>query len=709
MVFTKSLSRSSQFSRPKKQSPMSPTHSSLSFLLIVSLCVSTQLASQGIPSSVPVGNILLSDSIIYIGTYSAGLLRSTDLGATWSLCSEGVPTSSIWSFAVKDSIIFVGTEQGVYRSTDNGQSWNPSNAGLTDLNIYGLFANDSVALAGTWGGIFRSTDHGASWNAASTGLGTDAMYVMTFAAAGDTIFAGTSGGVYRSINFGTNWSMLSSWVSPSYTPGIAILDSMMVLTQGSGVGFSTDLGATWHQKDFPPEYALYGTNCVSLSRTHIFAGTAGYGLVVSPDSGATWSIAMDGLTNPIIISLATRDSIVFAGTNGGLFRSDNDGASWHRVLLGTGLGKVQAFLSSGSTIYAGTDGGVFRSSGDTAWFPVNDGLANTDAEALAAIDSQLFVGIRGGGVYRLNDSTSTWTPSSSGLTDTVVEALMFRDSVLIAGTNASGVFRSLDSGATWSTTNNPETSAQRVFTFAATDSLLFAGAEGGIYVSNDNGVNWSLRNNGLSWTYIEGLAFIGDTLFACSGSGGGVYRSTNSGELWTECNTGMTNWFVNSIVAFPPKLFAGSQNGLFVSTDRGDSWRRSDSSFSGENVFALFVDGDEMLVSTASGVYRIAVNLTPTRVEGQAPPLPGDFQIFPNYPNPFNPSTTLAYDLPEAANVRLIVYDILGREVAVFDEGRKMAGRHVRAITGRGWPSGVYVVRLQVGNRRADVKIVLTR
>ncbi|HAV23907.1 MAG TPA: hypothetical protein DCX46_10520, partial [Bacteroidetes bacterium] len=351
----------------------------------MSLCVSTQLASQGIPSSVPVGNILLRDSIVYIGTYSAGLLRSTDLGATWSLCSEGVPTSSIWSFAVKDSIIFVGTEQGVYRSTDNGQSWNPSNAGLTDLNIYGLWAKDSIVVAGTWAGIFRSTDRGATWNNVTGEMSVQARQAMTFVSFGDTVFAGTDGGVFRSFDCGATWSLLTSGISASWTPGLGAWGSVIYATRGAGIAVSSNLGTTWQQKDFPSEYSTYGTYSVAASANHLFAGTGGYGVMVSTDTGATWSLSSNGLTNMMMLALAAGDSVAFAGTNAGLFRSDDNGASWSRVILGTGLGKVQAFLSLGSTIYAGTEGGVFRSSGDSAWLPVNDGLSNTDAEALAAI------------------------------------------------------------------------------------------------------------------------------------------------------------------------------------------------------------------------------------------------------------------------------------------------------------------------------------
>ncbi len=77
--------------------------------------------------------------------------------------------------------------------------------------------------------------------------------------------------------------------------------------------------------------------------------------------------------------------------------------------------------------------------------------------------------------------------------------------------------------------------------------------------------------------------------------------------------------------------------------------------------------------------------------------VPLSFTLEQNYPNPFNPTTTIAYALPVASEVLLIVYDVLGRAVATLVDARQPAGRHEAAFDASQLPSGIYVYRLQAG------------
>lgn len=94
---------------------------------------------------------------------------------------------------------------------------------------------------------------------------------------------------------------------------------------------------------------------------------------------------------------------------------------------------------------------------------------------------------------------------------------------------------------------------------------------------------------------------------------------------------------------------------------------------------------------------------------------PADYALEQNYPNPFNPQTSIAFHLPEAAEVSLVVYDVLGREVASLISGREMAaGTHAATWNGKNSfgtmaPSGIYFYRLKAGSFEQTRKMTLLK
>jgi len=75
--------------------------------------------------------------------------------------------------------------------------------------------------------------------------------------------------------------------------------------------------------------------------------------------------------------------------------------------------------------------------------------------------------------------------------------------------------------------------------------------------------------------------------------------------------------------------------------------------------------------------------------------LPSNYALEGSYPNPFNPATTIRFSLPESAQVRLVVYDVLGRQVRVLADGTYEAGTHEVVFDADGLPSGTYLYRLE--------------
>ena len=86
-----------------------------------------------------------------------------------------------------------------------------------------------------------------------------------------------------------------------------------------------------------------------------------------------------------------------------------------------------------------------------------------------------------------------------------------------------------------------------------------------------------------------------------------------------------------------------------------------------------------------------------------------DFQLDQNYPNPFNPSTLISYTLTKAGDVRVVVTNSLGQEVALVSEGYQLAGRHVKEFKANNLTSGIYFYTLITDAGRISKKMILVK
>jgi predicted GH43/DUF377 family glycosyl hydrolase len=139
---------------------------------------------------------------------------------------------------------------------------------------------------------------------------------------------------------------------------------------------------------------------------------------------------------------------------------------------------------------------------------------------------------------------------------------------------------------------------------------------------------------------------------------------------------------------------------------------------------SILLDGDTLYMwyngskdPTLTYLWRIGHATSPLDLVAIADYLdatPSAFTLHQNYPNPFNPVCTIRYDLPQACEVSLMVYDILGREMARLVDGYMELGYHQvqwdgREASGREVPSGIYIARLVTPEYSKSIKMLLLK
>jgi hypothetical protein len=88
---------------------------------------------------------------------------------------------------------------------------------------------------------------------------------------------------------------------------------------------------------------------------------------------------------------------------------------------------------------------------------------------------------------------------------------------------------------------------------------------------------------------------------------------------------------------------------------------------------------------------------------------PVEYALFNNYPNPFNPTTTIKYEIPGRSFVTVKVYDVLGNEITTLVNEEKSAGNYEVTFSPQGLPSGIYFYQLQAGSFFQTNKMILLK
>jgi hypothetical protein len=189
----------------------------------------------------------------------------------------------------------------------------------------------------------------------------------------------------------------------------------------------------------------------------------------------------------------------------------------------------------------------------------------------------------------------------------------------------------------------------------------------------------------------------------------GAYRSTDGGMHWTVPGLVFAG---TSVIADPTvsgRFFAGALDGVYESTDGGRNWEKISRGLPTSKVTSLAYDvtTQRLVAGTyGNGMYRLSFIPTGVAFPG---PIPENVYLEQNYPNPFNGTTVIAFRTPEQMPVKLEIFDMLGRSVAVPVSGPLEAGEHTAAFEAGTMASGTYLCRLTAGAAVLTRRMMLVR
>lgn len=359
------------------------------------------------------------------------------------------------------------------------------------------------------------------------------------------------------------------------------------------------------------------------------------------------------------------------GDNGVILHTTNGGTNWVQQVSGTtnDLYCICFMETSGGPVMAVGEGGIILRTTNfgTNWITISSPTTRT----LRDISDYNFVSVGDSGtILKSSNEGVNWVTLSSPTTQQLnATSAIFAN--YIVGNNGT-ILRGFSSGSNWILISSGTTeNLYAVPLFGSSD--ITVGTSGLIWRSTNIGNNWFSQNSNTSVTLrsVEYSANNTSRIYIC-GANGTILKSTNSGSVFGFQNT-PTSQDLNSIF-------------FYLTDDRG---------------YACGNNGTILKTNNGGGAIITAIN--------NSSGIPNEYSLGQNFPNPFNPETSIRFSITSGEMTKISVYDVSGKETEVLMNRFLNAGEYEVTFDGSNYASGVYYYRIISGTFSETRKMVLVK
>ncbi|AFH50099.1 Hypothetical protein IALB_2396 [Ignavibacterium album JCM 16511] len=597
-----------------------------------------------------------NSNIVYLGN-DGGIYRSVNKGETWTAINNNLPITQFYYGAVAPSgnNYYGGTQDNGTLKASGSVVWTEilgGDGGATEVD----FSNpNNIYMEYVNFAFFKSTNGGSTFFKAMNGIPT-----------GPNFYDGTTDRTLFITPFSMDPNNSNTIVGGTYrvwrtTNGASSWTAISSDLTGDGTGQNG---------------AKISTVIVAKGNSNvIYVGCSNGRVQVTTDGGSSWNLRTSGLPTLYATRIATDPNnpatafVTFSGYSSGnkIFRTTNYGVNWTNIsgnLPNIPVNCVLVNPGDVNNLFVGTDLGVFTTTnGGNSWTQDNGSMGNVPVFDLdyRSSDNKIFAATHG---------RSMFVATLSGGGGTQTAQLIYDD-----GTPTSGYY--------WP--NNNQGSANRM-----TPTL-----------SNAQLINMQIYFVSI----VQGNATYKPIVMSSnSGTPGNdlinhPFKTAASVPGWDNTDLTSYNITVNNEFFIGLK-YNGTDRPTFGydPTNNGRAWDYDGISWSAWNETYFF----RATIQTTTSVAEIT-NIIPDK-----------FEVSQNYPNPFNPSTKFRYALPEGRNVKIIVYDIQGRQVAELVNNYQAPGTYEVTWNGKNdngeiVSSGVYFYKIEAGNYSVSKKMIMLK
>lgn len=471
--------------------------------------------------------------------------------------------------------------------------------------------------------------------------------------------------------------------------GIAVIDALTAVAVGSTYQAdritrkTTDGGATWVSQAMPGDSWAMKAVCFTDANHGTAIGDLGY-MMRTANGGTTWTSqpnpAYDGYVYLYGLSFVDANNGATVGQYGYILHTTNGGDTW-----------VLQTSNTSENLYG------------VSFADVNYGMACGS----------------NGVIVKTTDAGTTWAVSTSGTGNHLLGISYLTENIASVAGFSGTLLRTTDGGATWTAQTNPvdgRSSDFRALCFTDVNNGTAVGDVGKIIRTVNGGANWSIQNSGTS-NHLQAVSFCDANNGMVLDMNGNVLTTAN-GALPVELSDFSSFVDAHGIVLHWTTATEINNSGFEIERkDAGivGSWKtlgfvKGAGASSIQHSYS-FTDREQtaghysyrLKQMDRDGAYTYSRTVEAEIAASQT------LMLDQNFPNPFNPTTSIRFQLPTAGHASLKVFDVLGNLTATLVDEDISAGTHSIQFDASHLASGMYFYQLKSGSFIETKKIVLAR
>jgi photosystem II stability/assembly factor-like uncharacterized protein len=693
---------------------------------------------------------------------SSGLYKSTNAGMSWSQLISGRCDDVLFS-VTGDTAFAIGSGiGGLRRSIDGGSTFSAFGTGLSSGTRthfdYGR-SNPSVMYAAVYSSSsvtpYKSTNFGANWSAAGSGLsGTGQAWYDLHCKVNpwnaNHVYIGLID-VFRSTNGGTSFTNITN----GYSGGNVHVDqhNLFFHPTDQNTFIVTNDGGIWRTTNNGNSFVNLNQNLTLTQFYRIAASPFNPGRILggTQDNGTqqtfstlNWAAAFGGDGGEVCFNhmVANDQNILGETQNGGLRRTTNGGTSWSSATSGINTGESVAwvapiikhpnissyFYTARQRVYRSTDYGG-------TWAAVSSNVNGSGAVrelTQSKSNPDIMYAASGTQVFKSTNEGTSWTNVTSGLPSRTITSVYVHPSnsditlLTFSGFGVNHVYKTTNGGTSWSSIsgNLPDSPVNDIFIYtydAQNPNTYFVATDVGVFLTNNNGSSWAELADGLPNTVILHLDYSPLNQMLRAGTHGrGVFEAFIDFTIPVELASFNANITEREIVLNWITATETNNKGFEIERKlKNNEWETigfidgngttteiqsynyqdnyNDISYSGRVLYRLKqIDFDGSFEH--SKIIYADVDFTPNA-----------YSLSQNYPNPFNPVTNIKYSLPIESEVRMVVMNSIGQEVAELVNGIQSEGFYETSWNADEFASGVYFYTIEAVSTNKQISFQDTK